>query len=149
METQSSGLISIEGAERERKNRLGDLFQWHISSRFIVFYGGGMIHGCISQLTMPAACHAHRKKADVCATVNNVSRWEPGPRHVHFISIHNSLADVGLYRFPGICKESAEIATSLWSCFYPPLFIYLFMLFIFFALLLRGNVQPTRSANPS
>lgn len=95
---------------------------------------------------MPAACHAHRKfrpswrwvggwgkgegEADVCATVNNVSRWEPGPRHVHFISIHNSSADVGLYRFPGICKESAEIATSLWSCFYPPI-IYLFILFIF------------------
>lgn len=60
--TQSSGLISIEGGEREKKkNRLGDLFQWHISSQFIVFYGGGMIHGCISQLTMPAACHAHRK----------------------------------------------------------------------------------------
>lgn len=70
-------------------------------------------------------------EADACATVNNVSRWEPGPRHVHFISIHNSLADVGLYRIPGICKESAEIATSLWSCFYPPLFIYLFYLSFF------------------
>lgn len=58
-------------------------------------------------------------ETDVCATVNNVSRWEPGICHVHFISIHNSLADVGLYRFPGICKESAEIATSLWSSFSP------------------------------
>lgn len=33
---------------------------------------------------------------------------------MHFISIHNSLPDVGLYWFPGICKGSVEIATSLW-----------------------------------
>lgn len=104
------------------------------------------MHGCISPPTMPAACHAGCKfrlwwrwgregagETDVCTTVNNVSRWEPGTRHVHFISIHNSLADVGLYRFPGICKKSAEIVTSLWSSIPPPththyIYIYLFIL---------------------
>lgn len=33
---------------------------------------------------------------------------------MHPISIHNSLADVGLYWFAGICKDSVEIATSPW-----------------------------------
>lgn len=33
---------------------------------------------------------------------------------MHSISIHNSSPDVGLYWFPGICKDSVEIATSLW-----------------------------------
>lgn len=33
---------------------------------------------------------------------------------MHFISIHNSLPDVGLYWIPGICRDSKEIATSLW-----------------------------------
>lgn len=33
---------------------------------------------------------------------------------MHFISIHNSLPDAGLYWFPGICKDSVEIAASPW-----------------------------------
>lgn len=156
METQLSGLISIGG--RGGTDRETDSSGTYHLSLLCFTAAEWSTAVYLSSQCLPRVMHitnsAHHGsgwmgegEADVCATVNNVSRWEPGHRHVYFISILNSLADAGLYRFPGICKKSAEIATSLWSCFFfPPLFIYFIYLF---ALLLLGNVQRARSANPS
>lgn len=59
-------------------------------------------------------------------TVNNIPPAESLAQYMHFISIHNSLPDAGLYWFPGICKDSVEIAASLW---------------VFWTLLLSDRVQ--------